>query len=314
VAKKSDLRLSSATIRNIMMDLEEQGFLTQPHPSAGRVPTAAAFRYYVNHFLGNDNLGRDTQMQIEEGFVPPATELPNLLRQASRILSAVSGHPAIVRSPRIASILLKHIQFISLGGKKILVVLVTRDGMVQNRFLEGEEELSQEQLDKFSRYLNELCKDLSLVEARQRVLAEIQEERILFDNILSSVLTLSQKALQEADNGQLYIEGASKILAYPEFSEIEKIKGLYRAFEEKHNLIKLLDRSLEAQGIQIFISSEMQFSDLELSLVTYNYRRELSPVGTLGVIGPMRMDYARVIPMVKYTATMVSNLLDKWRV
>ncbi|MBW1917620.1 MAG: heat-inducible transcription repressor HrcA [Deltaproteobacteria bacterium] len=311
VAKKSGLFLSPATIRNLMVDLEERGLLTQPHTSAGRIPTPLGFRYYVDYILPTQDLGLAIRQQIASGFVPPATETHDLLRQTSRILSVVSGHLAIVRTPRLASTRIRHIQFINLGGRNILVVLVSHEGLVLNRFIESEDKFSQDQLDKFSRYLNSLLQNLTLLEARSRVVVQMKEEKTLFDTMLSQALSLSQQALQDEEGDELYIEGTSQILDYPEFANIDKMRALFKAFEEKHHLIKLLDRSLEAQGVQVFISPGDNFPDIELSLVASPYQRAQSPVGSLAVVGPMRMDYARVVPVVKYTAYLVSDLLDK---
>jgi heat-inducible transcriptional repressor len=312
VAKSSGLSLSPATIRNLMFDLEEQGLLSQPHQSAGRVPTSRGFRYYVDHILSSRNLLASTRRQIEGGFSPPAGELHDLIRQASGVLSKVSGHPAIVRAPRPAISHIRHIQFINAGGDNILTVLVSVDGLVQNRFIKSTEQFSQEQLDKFSRYLNDLLQNLSLVEARQLVLVQLAEEKVLFDRMLSQALTLSQKALQAEEDEELYVEGASQILDYPEFADIEKIRALFRAFEEKQQLIKLLDQSLASTGAKIFISPETTFPEVEWSLVTSNFQRDREPIGAVGIIGPMRMNYVRVIPLVQFTANMMSAILNKW--
>ncbi len=233
VSRSSGLSLSPATIRNIMFDLEEQGLLSQPHQSAGRVPTTQGFRYYVDHILSSRNLQASTRRQIEGGFTPPAGELHDLIRQASRVLSRVSGHPAIVRAPRPAISLIRHIQFINAGGDQILTVLVSLDGVVQNRFIKSTEQFSQEQLDKFSRYLNDLLKNLSLVEARQLVLVQLEEEKVLFDRMLSQALTLSQKALQAEEDEELYVEGASQILDYPEFADYRKNPCPFPGFRRK---------------------------------------------------------------------------------
>jgi heat-inducible transcriptional repressor len=312
VSKYSGLSLSPATIRNIMFDLEEQGLLSQPHQSAGRVPTSQGFRYYVDRILSSRSLQESARRQIEGGFMPPAGELHDLIRQASRVLSKVSGHPAIIRSPRPAISLIRHIQFINAGADNILTVLVSLDGVVQNRFIKSAEQFGQEQLDKFSRYLNDLLQNLSLVEARQLVLVQLEEEKVLFDRMLSQALTLSQKALQAEEDEELYVEGASQILDYPEFADIEKIRALFRAFEEKQQLIKLLDESLASAGVKIFISPETTFPEVEWSLVTSNFKRDREPIGAVGIIGPMRMNYVRVIPLVQFTANMMSGILNKW--
>lgn len=312
VAKKSGLALSPATIRNIMFDLEERGLLTQPHQSAGRIPTPQGFRFYVDYILPRADLQVKMQRQIEGGFIPPARELHDLIRQATRVLARVSGHPAIVRAPRPAITRIRHIQFINAGADNILTVLVSSDGLVQNRFIKSEEAFTQEQLDRFSRYLNDLLQNLSLVEARQVVLAQLEEEKVTFDRILSQALALSQKALQDDRDEELYVEGTSQILDYPEFADIEKLRAILRAFEEKQQLIRLLDESLWSAGVKIFISPEITAPEIEWSLVISNFRRDLEPIGALGVIGPLRMNYRRIIPLVQFTANKMSAIISQW--
>jgi len=310
VAKFSGLNLSPATIRNLMLDLEERGYLRQPHTSAGRVPTPLGFRYYVDRILPIQELGTGIQRQIEVAFTPAAVDPQELFRQASRALSMASGHPALVLSPRPQGMLLRHIQFITLGGDGILCLLVAQDHQVQTRFLRVKAAYSQELLDRFSRYLNDICQNLTLAEARRQILAQMEEEKNLFDKMVSQALSLSHQALQsEDDEEELYIEGTSHILDYPEFAaDVEKIRLIFKAFEEKHHLIALLDRTLASQGVHIIISPDEQFPEMQLSLVASSYSSDQAPVGSLGVIGPMRMDYARVVPIVNYTA----SLMTKW--
>ncbi len=312
VAKTSGLNLSPATIRNLMLDLEEQGYLRQPHTSAGRVPTPKGFRYYVDRILPIQTLGRSMQQQIQEGFSPPAHEPQELFRQASRVLSLVSGHPALVLAPRPQGMRLKHIQFISLSGDGVLTVLVAQDSQVQTRFVRTETAYPQDVLDRFSRYLNELCQNLTLGESRHRILAKMEEDRNLFDKMVSQALNLSREALQNDEAEELYIEGTSHILDYPEFTEdVDKIRSIFKAFEEKHHLVTLLDQTMAAQGVQIIISPEEQFPEMQLSLVASSYGSRQTPVGSLGIIGPMRMNYARLVPIVRYTAALVTDLLTK---
>ncbi len=311
VAKVSGLNLSPASIRNLMVDLEDWGYLRQPHTSAGRIPTALGFRYYVDQILPIPELGASTRKQIKAAFSRP-TEPQEVFRQASRVLSAITGHPALVLTPRPRGMRLRHIQFISLGGDGVLTVLVSQDNQVQTRFVRSGTDYSQDQLDRFSQSLNSLCQNLSLREARRRVQAQMEEDRNLFDQMVSQALSLSRQALEGEEAEELYIDGTSQILDYPEFAaDVEKIRTLFRAFEEKHHLIYLLDRTLDSQGVQIIISPEEQFPEMQLSLVASSYRCHQAPVGSLGVIGPMRMDYARVVPIVQYTASMVTGWLNK---
>jgi heat-inducible transcriptional repressor len=312
VARLSGLGLSPASIRNLMMDLEERGYLQQPHTSAGRLPTPQGFRYYVDNILPVQELGPAVREKIQAAFAPPASEPQELFRQASRVLSAVSGHPALVLALRPQSMRLKHIQFISLSGDGVLTVLVSQDDQVQTRFVRGEPRFSQDQLDRFSNYLNELCQNLTLGECRQRILAKMEEDKSLFDQMVSQALSLSRQALQPDHEEELFIEGTSQILDYPEFAEdVAKIRTMFQAFEEKHRLITLLDGTLAAQGVQIIISPGEHFAEMQLSLVASSYGAQRLPAGSLGIIGPMRMDYARLVPIVRYTASLVTTLLNQ---
>jgi heat-inducible transcriptional repressor len=312
VAKTSGLNLSSATIRNLMLDLEEAGYLHQPHTSAGRLPTPKGFRYYVDHILPVQELGRSMQQQIQEAFASPAHEPQELFRQASRVLSLATGHPALLLAPRPQGMRLKHMQFISLSEDGVLTILVSQDNQVQTRFVRTEHRFSQEVLDRFSRYLNELCQNLTLGESRQAILVKMEEEKSLFDKMISQALTLSRQVLQNDEEEELYIEGTSHILDYPEFTaDVDKIRSIFKAFEEKHHLVLLLDQTMAAQGVQIIISPEEHFPEMQLSLVASSYGAQQTSLGSLGVIGPMRMDYARLVPIVRYTASMVTDLLTK---
>lgn len=312
VAKTSGLNLSPATIRNLMLDLEEAGYLHQPHTSAGRIPTPKGLRYYVDHILPIQELGRSLQQQIQEAFAPPTHEPQELFRQASRVLSFMTGHPALLLAPRPQGTRLKHMQFISLSEDGVLTILVSQDNQVQTRFVRTEQPFSQDVLDRFSRYLNELCQNLTLAESRQAILAKMEEEKSLVDKMITEALNLSRQALQNDEEEELYIEGTSHILDYPEFTaDVDKIRSIFKAFEEKHHLVLLLDQTLAAQGVQIIISPEEHFPEMQLSLVASSYGPQQTPQGSLGVIGPMRMNYARLVPIVKYTASMVTDLLTK---
>lgn len=312
VAKTSGLNLSPATIRNLMLDLEEEGYLRQPHTSAGRLPTPKGFRYYVDHILPVQELGRSMQQQIQEAFTSPAHEPQDLFRQASRVLSLATGHPALLLAPRPQGMRLKHMQFISLSEDGVLTILVSQDNQVQTRFVRTEHRFSQEVLDRFSRYLNELCQNLTLGESRQAILGKMEEEKSLFDKMISQALNLSRQVLQNDEEEELYIEGTSHILDYPEITaDVDKIRSIFKAFEEKHHLVLLLDQTMAAQGVQIIISPEEHFPEMQLSLVASSYGAQDTQLGSLGVIGPMRMDYARLVPIVRYTAAMVTDLLTK---
>ncbi len=311
VSKKYYIGLSPATIRNVMADLEEMGFLTQPHTSAGRVPTDRAFRFYVDSILAVRKLSLIDRDRIEIGLQEESKDINETMKRASSLLSLLSKQTGVVLAPRFGSNIFKHIEFIKLREKTILVIIVCKAGEVQNKLIESDENMSQDELDKYSRYLTEIMGGLSLVEARRKILEELKKEKVLFDKLMYRALELSQKALADEGEGDLYIEGKTNILQSPEFADLEKMRNLLQAFEEKTKIVRLLDKALFAHGIQIFIGAENEFSEMkDCSVIAAPYCRENFTLGTLGVIGPTRMDYSSIIPIVDYTARIVGKILE----
>jgi heat-inducible transcriptional repressor len=312
ISKKYKMELSAATIRNVMADLEEMGLLNQPHTSAGRIPTDQAFRFYVDSILEVHNLSRMDQSRIAQGFEEEKKDTSEILRRASHLLALLSKQTGVVLAPRFSANVFKHIEFIRLKDKKILVILVSNLGEVQNKIIESDESLSQDELNKYSKYLTEIMGGLSLQEAKRRIVEEMKQEKVLFDKLMYRALQLSQKALADEEEGNLYIEGKEFIFQSPEFADIEKMRHLVMAFEEKNKIVKLLDKALTAQGIQIFIGSENEFNEMQsCSVIAAPYAKDNFILGTLGVIGPTRMDYSAIIPIVDYTARLVGKILRK---
>ena len=311
VSKKSKIGLSPATIRNVMADLEEMGFLTQPHTSAGRVPTDRAFRFYVDSILEVRKLTLVDRDRIEMGFQDEGMDKNEIMKRASSLLSLLSRQTGVILAPRFGSNIFKHIEFIKLREKTILVIIVCKSGEVQNKLIESDEHMSQDELDKYSRYLTEIMGGLNLVEAKRKILDEMKKEKVLFDKLMYRALQLSQKALEDEGGGDLYIEGKTNILQSPEFSDLEKMRTLLQAFEEKTKIVKLLDKALLAEGMQIFIGAENEFNEMkDCSVIAAPYSRENFTLGTLGIIGPTRMDYPGIIPIVDYTARIVGKILE----
>ena len=311
VSKKSEIALSPATIRNVMADLEEMGFLTQPHTSAGRVPTDRAFRFYVDSILEVRKLTLVDRDRIEMGFQDEGMDKNEIMKRASSLLSLLSRQTGVILSPRFGSNIFKHIEFIKLREKTILVIIVCKSGEVQNKLIEYDEHMSQDELDKYSRYLTEIMGGLNLVEAKRKILDEMKKEKVLFDKLMYRALQLSQKALEDEGGGDLYIEGKTNILQSPEFADLEKMRTLLQAFEEKTKIVKLLDKALLAEGMQIFIGAENEFNEMkDCSVIAAPYSRENFTLGTLGIIGPTRMDYPGIIPIVDYTARIVGKILE----
>lgn len=312
ISKRYNLDLSPATIRNVMADLEEIGLLTQPHASAGRIPTETGLRFYVDAILEVRDLADGEMRTINLEFARRSPEAAQVLKQSSRILSSVSRHIGIVSVPRFSRVVLKQLEFVKLERRLALVILVGRSGLIQNRIIEVEEDLRQEDLDRFNRYLNDFLEGLTISEIKARIVEEMRNEKNQFDELVSRALNLTQKAFEnDSAEDDLFIEGQSNIFNYPEFTDLEAIKNIFSAFEDKSILVKLLDQTLGASGVQIFIGSETQLAQMEgCSLVAARYSRGSIPLGTLGVIGPTRLNYSRIIPVVDYTAKLVSRILE----
>ncbi|MBW2062952.1 MAG: heat-inducible transcription repressor HrcA [Deltaproteobacteria bacterium] len=312
VAKEYDLDLSPATIRNVMADLDEMGYLNQPHTSAGRIPTDMGLRYYVDSILEINPISDHAMKAINKEFSGSDLSTEQLIKKASRTLSMVSQHISLVLAPRFSYQELKQIEFIQLRDNLVLAILVSRSGVVQNRIIELEEELTQEELDRFNRYLNDVLEGLTIREIKNRIIRELQKEKIKFDAMLFRALKLSRQVFtQETVEDNLFIEGQGHILDHPEFSDIEAMKSIFEAFEEKKLLVRLLDRAMYASGVQIFIGSENELTDMQgWTVVTSAYSRMSTPIGSLGVLGPTRLNYSQIIPIVEYTAQQLGRALE----
>lgn len=313
VSKKLESTLSPATIRNIMADLEELGLLYQPHPSAGRIPTERGLRYYIDHLLDIRELSKEEQERIRSDYLHHQLEGKELFREACRILSSSSHYLAVVWAPRMGMLVLQHIEFVKLKKHLILAILISSTGLVQNRIIEMEEDLSQSELDHLSDYLNHLLTGLTLYEVREKLIEQMRIEKYTYDRLLEQAIKLGERALGSFDETDVFIEGRTNILQQPEFGNISIMSDLFRAFEEKATMVKLLDKCLQPKGVQISIGSESEIQEMEVcSLVTSTYGCKGRVWGALGVIGPRRMNYSKIIPLVDYSAKLLSQILESY--
>ena len=311
LVRRYDFGLSSATLRNIMAELEELGYLTHPHTSAGRIPTDLGYRYYIDSLISIENDTEDIEDHLRQAPSIHAGDLQELMEEASRFLAALSHCAGVVIAPSEPEGNYKHIEFVRLHGKQVLIIFVTNTGIVQNKLIELDENIQQQDLNYFSSYLDEELGQRSLAEIRQRLVEKMQEEKLVFMHLMEETYRASQE-VQERDTEKVYIGGASHILESPEFANVEKMRTLFKALEDKYKLLKLLDRSVTAEGIKVFIGSENPFFEMQgCSLVVSNYKAGSNVVGTLGVIGPTRMQYKQVIHVVDYTAKLLSKLLGE---
>jgi heat-inducible transcriptional repressor len=311
VTRRHGLALSPATVRNVMSDLEEMGFLSSPHTSAGRVPTDKAFRFYVDSLIQVRAITENQQEEIRRQYQAPGRDVGEILKNTSRILSSISNYIGIVVAPRFAANVFRQIEFVKLCGKRILVILVSESGVVQNRVIEAEEDLSTEDLVRMTNYLNELLHGLTIAEVKARIVREMEDEKVRYDKLLTRALKLSEVTLEESA-ADVFIEGQINILEQPEFADVERMKEIFQTFEEKSQLINLLDCCMKADRVNIFIGAENFLSRMnQMSVITASYASGPNTLGVLGVIGPTRMGYDRVIPIVDYTARMLSELLGR---
>jgi len=313
VVQQSGLNLSPATIRNILALLNEQGYLMQPHTSAGRVPTDVGYRAYVDHLMGCSGLSAEDASRIDHRYGPSGEGkvLGMLLQETSQILSEFSHSIGLVLAPKMTDVRYNHMKFIRMGDCEILAVLVSQSGILQSRVIRSDAGLSQEELDEMTQVLNRELRGLTLLEARRRIIRKMEKDMHVYRTLLKKVFLMSEISEPESLQNQLYLEGAPRLLEHPEFAEnIEKMKIVFQAFTKKTNLIKLLDRSMDAEGVLVYIGSENRHRMLEdCTVVTATYKCNGRPMGTLGVIGPKRMDYSRVIPVVDYTSKLLSRFI-----
>ena len=312
VTKKYAFNLSPATIRNIMADLEEMGFLQQPHTSAGRIPTDKGYRLYVDH-LATQEAARDEYHagEMMQKLDAIRNDINALLKETSKALSAVSHYLGVALSPSPETATLRSIHLFRYKEGQVMTVLLTDEGIVQNKCIKIEIDLTQGDLRRISDYLNTEFAGLTMHEIRERIVTEMHRDKALCDSLISRAMAICREALY-FDYGDVFISGLSEVLGLPDFSDIQRIKEISRAIEDKHLIIKLLDSLSRSEGVKVLIGSENPASELKkLSMVVSSYKEGGRPIGTIGIIGPTRMDYQRAIIAVDTAAKLLTRVLSE---
>ena len=310
ISRRHDLAISPATVRNVMADLEDLGYLASPHTSAGRVPTDKAYRLYVDSLLEVRKVAREERDEIRRHCRVTGKDIGDVFKETSPLLSSISHHMGIVLAPRFASNVFRQIEFVKLGGNRLLAILISESGLVQNKIIETDDEIPAEDMVRMGNYINRLLSGLSIAQVKQKLLDEMASAKASYDVLMSQALKLSQETFS-SDDSEVFIEGQATFLDQPEFADVAKMKEIFRAFEERNMLVGLLDRCLEAPGVHVFIGAESHVSPMAgLSMITSSYKSGKNTLGVLGVIGPTRMGYAKVIPIVDYTAKLITRLLE----
>lgn len=305
----SGLDVSPATIRNVMSDLEQLGFIASPHTSAGRVPTQKGYRLFVDSLLTVQPLGSQAVQQLKSGLSSPN---PNeLINSAADMLSQLTQFAGLVMIPKRKRIAFKHLEFLPLSEKRILVIIVTSDGNVQNRIILADKPYSSSELTQASNYFNSHYAGQTFEEVQQKLHSELQQMQSDMNRLMSAAMVASSSQAK-GDKDGVIIAGERNLLQVDELStNVTSLRKLFELFERRTSLMQLLDNSQHAEGIQIFIGGESGYLALdECSMITAPYEADGQVVGTLGVIGPTRMAYERVIPIVDVTAKLLSNALN----
>ena len=310
LSRHSGLDLSPATIRNVMSDLEEMGFIASPHTSAGRVPTPAGYRFFVDTLLVVKPLGSGEQRQLEDHLHPDNPQ--RAIQSASQILSQLTQFAGVVMTPRRRALAFRQIEFLRLSEKRVLLIVVTPDGDVQNRVLFTERDYSPAELVSAANYINQNYAGHRFEDVRQRLQQELHEIKQDMVQLMNAALEAGNRALEE-DNEPYVISGERNLLTAQDLShDLRRLRQLFELFEHKTTLLQILDLSLRGQGVQVFIGGESGVSAPDdVSVVTAPYKVDGEVVGTVGVIGPSRMAYDRVVPVVDVTAKLLSSALSK---
>ncbi len=312
LARQAGLELSPATIRNVMADLEELGLVESPHTSAGRVPTQLGYRLFVDSLVKVSPLDQKALHMIEDKLTSKH-DPQALLASASSLLSEFTHLAGVVTVPKPDHAALRQLEFVRMSKDRILVILVTNEGRVQNQIIGADREYSDSELVEAGNFFNATYGGMSLDDVRHELLTAMERDSRDMHRITQTALEMARQMFQQAEDDaeeELVVSGEANLLEVPEWSDVSKLRDLFSAFKRKRDLLHLLDRSVRTSGIQIFIGDESGYRPLhDCSVISAPYEVDGSVVGTLAVVGPTRMSYERVIPMVDVTARLLSSAL-----
>jgi heat-inducible transcriptional repressor len=311
LSRDSGLDLSPATIRNIMSDLEELGFVDSPHTSAGRIPTIKGYRFFVDTLIKLTPPNGDDLLRFTQGLNEVAGDPQALAISVSNLLSAVTRLAGIVTVPRRAQTSLRQIEFLPLSGKRVLAILVVNDREVQNKILNVQRDFSADELRRATNYLNDRFSGRSLSQVREVVLGELRKTRESMNALMVEAIEMAHQVFPDSEpEPEFVMAGETNLMGLEELADVDRLKGLFEAFGRQRDILHLLDQSMRAEGVQIFIGHELGYQLLDnCSIVAAPYVTEDDTMGVLGVIGPTRMAYERVIPIVDVTAKLLGRAL-----
>ncbi len=313
LAKCGQFQLSPASLRNVMADLQDLGYLQQPHTSAGRVPSDRGYRFFIDHLMKSRSLSQRDR-EVIDGEVGHANEIDEVLQLASRLLSRMSDQVGIVFMPTLLQFTIRSMDFVLISENKIMCVIVGTNGVVVNKIVDTRLPFTRDETEKISRFITAEFAGMTLDDIRRRLLRMTEEERASNDAVLQKTLSLAIEAVDDVNavEHELYVEGAASILSKPEFTDAMAFRRTFLALQEKEKLVEILNSCLSEGGLQILVGSESDFTQIHnFSIVARSYGSHSSPLGIVGLIGPMRMEYARMAPLVDYLGLALTRKIEE---
>lgn len=313
LAKCGRFQLSPASLRNVMADLEDLGYLQHPHTSAGRVPTDLGYRFFIDHLMRSRTLTQRERETIDDQ-VSHGNEIDEVLHLASRVLSRLSDQVGVIFMPTLLQFTVRSMDFVGVADNKIMCILVGQNGVVVNKIIETRLPFTRDELQKISRFITVEFSGMRLDSIRRRLIRMTEEERAMHDGMLQKTITLGIEAVNDVAplEQELYVEGAASILTKPEFADAVSMRKTFLALQEKEKLVEILNSCLSEEGLQILIGSESNFTQVyNFSIVARRYGTQAAPLGMVGIIGPMRMEYARMAPLVDYLGLALSRKIEE---
>jgi heat-inducible transcriptional repressor len=313
LAKSGRFPLSPASLRNVMADLEDLGYLAQPHTSAGRVPTDRGYRFFIENLMKSRSLTQRERDTIDDE-VSHTNEFDEMLHHASQVLSRLSDQVGVIFMPTLLQFAMRSIDFVLVAENKIMCVIVGANGVVVNKIVETRHPFTRDELQRISRYMTIEFGGLTLDAVRRSLIRLTEEERAQHDMMLQKTISLGIDAVGEVApvEHELYVEGAASILTKPEFADAVSLRKTFLALQEKEKLVEILEACLTEEGLQILIGGESDFTQIHnFSIVARRYGSHAAPLGIVGIIGPMRMEYARMAPLVDYLGLALSRKIEE---
>lgn len=311
VAKHGQLGLSAATIRNVMADLEDWGYLAQPHTSAGRVPTRAAYHLFIRTMMEARAIPARERRYIEENLTAAPADADQLMEVTSHLLSELTNQVGIVLTPTWGDTVIKAVDFVPLSGRKVLCVVISNTGFVENKVIETDEVTPREELVRAANYLTESFGGQTLREIRDRLLRRMAEERAQMDRWLSRTFELARRGLDLDQGPDVLLDGTSALLSQPELADLQRVRRMFETFADKARMVSLLNQCVRGGGVRVLIGEDSDLtSELDFSLVAAPYGVGDRTLGTLGIVGPSRMEYQKIIPLVDFLGETLSRALS----